>query len=386
MRASSLHETVQSLISKDGQVAVVEDENQLVVMDNAPRLELIRQTLRKVEPPRRQVRITALIYDVSLEDIERLGINWASSMKGAANAADAPSPLFSVDSVQAVPLAADAVHGAMTFMTTSDLFDLTAAVNALQTANDARLLADPNVVVLDREAANIRIVTEIPYQERTQTSEGGNIGTTALREAGITLDVTPRISADNTIRMEVTPTFSRLAGFTDSVDPQPIIDTREAKTVVRIRDGQTLIIGGLRQRSDLGTYNGIPYSTDIKLLNLGKFFRGRSTTLRESELLVFIRPEIVEYEYLGEPREATAYFTGRAILERLPVAEDDVTAIAMSPRMVTSGTIMATTPNFGQIPMKQSRAYCRATWYLRPFTRRPTSPKSNRCPPRVLVR
>ena len=176
IKASSLYETVQSLISKDGQVAVVEDENQLVVMDNALRLELIRQTLRKLDSPRRQVRITALIYDVSLEDIERLGINWASSMKGATNAADAPSPLFSVDSVQAVPLAADAVHGAMTFMTTSDLFDLTAAVNALQTANDARLLADPNVVVLDREAANIRIVTEIPYQERTQTSEGGNIG------------------------------------------------------------------------------------------------------------------------------------------------------------------------------------------------------------------
>ncbi|NQT40848.1 MAG: hypothetical protein HQ581_25355 [Planctomycetes bacterium] len=217
-------------------------------------------------------------------------------------------------------------------MNLSRHFDITAVVQALQEAQDSRLLANPNVTVLDHELAMMQIVTEIPYQQLTETQQGGNIGTTAFREAGIRLEVTPHIAADGTIRMEVSPSFSRLTGFTPGQQPQPIIDRREAKTVVRVADRQVLIIGGLRQRNDTGDFNGLPYLKDIKQFNLGALFRGRDTEVRESELVVFIMPEIVQTGHVGSCRENAALQYGQCLLDQVPIATGGRPAYRPVPR------------------------------------------------------
>jgi len=199
-------------------------------------------------------------------------------------------------------------------------FDITAVVQALQEAQDSRLLANPNVTVLDHEQALMSIITEIPYQELTETQQGGNIGTTNFRDAGIKLEVTPHVAADGTIRMEVNPSFSRLTGYTPGQNPSPVIDRREAKTVVRVTDRQVLVIGGLRQRNDTGKFNGLPYLKDIKTFNLGALFRGRDTEVRESELVVFIMPEIIPTTHVGSCREGVALQYGQCLLDQVPMA------------------------------------------------------------------
>jgi general secretion pathway protein D len=196
-------------------------------------------------------------------------------------------------------------------------------VQALKQLTNARLLADPTVTVIDREKASIQIVTEIPYQQLTQTGNGGNIGTTAFREAGVTLSVSPKIANDGTLQLDVTPTFSRLAGFTQGPLPAPIIDKREASTTVRVADGQTLVIGGLRQRSDTRERRGVPYLKDRKYV--GPLFRARNDTVRESELVVFITSEIVmPANDRSRPREWAAESRVRRELERIPVAPEMV--------------------------------------------------------------
>src|SRR6185295_12407826 len=100
-----------------------------------------------------------------------------------------------------------------TFMNLSKNFDITAVAQCMQGAKDARLLADPNALVLENEEAEFEKVSEIPYQQLTQTQQGGAIGTTAFKKAGITLHVRPKIASDGIIRMEVRPEFSRLTGF-----------------------------------------------------------------------------------------------------------------------------------------------------------------------------
>ena len=92
-----------------------------------------------------------------------------------------------VDSVTKVPFAAGAVGNTLTFMNLSKNFDITAVARCLQDAKDARLLADPNVAVLENEEAVLEKVSEIPYQQLTQTQQGGDIGTTAFKKVGITL-------------------------------------------------------------------------------------------------------------------------------------------------------------------------------------------------------
>ena len=139
---------------------------------------------------------------------------------------------------------------------------------------------------------SIQIVTEVPYQQLTQGIQGGTIGTTAFREAGVTLEVTPHIARDNTISMLVNPRFSVLSGFTKN-DEQPIIDRREAKTSVRVTNGETFVLGGLRQKTKIIDRSGIPGLQDIKTLKIGRLFQYKAETFRESELLVFITPEIV---------------------------------------------------------------------------------------------
>lgn len=317
--AKSLLEAIQSLISSDGRAAVVESENQVIVIDRPDNLRMIESMLQRLDVPKPQVRITALIYDIDLDDLESLGVNWSQAFKGRTNADGVSQNIFGIESALAIPTAAGDPTGVMTFQTLSGSFDLRAIVDLVREMDDSRLLADPNVVVVNREKASIEIVTEIPYQQLTQTSGGGNIGTTAFREAGVMLTVTPRIAADGTIEMDVVPSFSRLTGYSDGANPQPIIDRRETSTTVRVADGQILVIGGLRQRIDISNDNGIPYLKDLKYV--GKLFRYRRTQVRESELVVFLKTEILPCPTMAmDCRHTDAYEESTAKLDAVPFA------------------------------------------------------------------
>jgi general secretion pathway protein D len=314
-------QALTAVLSKDGRVGVMEQEDRIVVTDYTENLAMVEKVLARIDQPRPQVRITALIYDISLQDIEQLGLNWN---KIGYRSSDNSGFAVGIHPVAPVPLefetstAVAAVEGAtVAFGALSRHFDIHGVLLALQKANDARLLADPNVLVLENQEAVFKSVREIPIQQLTETQQGGNIGTTAFKEAGITLTVVPKIAYDGTICMDVSPEFSRLVGF-DS-NGQPIIDTRQAKSTLRVANRQTVVIGGLRQRDDIGEFNAIPYLGDMKLV--GRLFRARDTTVRESELVVFIMPEIVDCPTEMTPRQHCTTETVRCRLDQIPQAE-----------------------------------------------------------------
>jgi general secretion pathway protein D len=316
--AKTAEQALQAVLSKEGRVGVLEKEDRLLVTDYAENLAMVEKVLQRIDLPRPQVRITALIYDISLQDIERLGINWSPTVKTRIDAAGDPGTSLGAESVTAVPFPTGTVGNTLTFTNLSRNFDLTAIAMCLQGAKDARLLADPSVSVLENEEALFEKVSEIPYQQLTQTQQGGEIGTTAFKKAGITLHVRPKIAADGIIRMDVKPEVSRLTGFTPG-DNQPIIDTSSAQTVLTIANRQTVVIGGLRQRSDVGEFNGVPYLKDLK--GVGRLFRSRDIDVRESELVVFIMPEIISYADEPNCRQKTAAETIECRLDQVPEAE-----------------------------------------------------------------
>ena len=169
---------------------------------------------------------------------------------------------------------------------------------------------------MNHEEAKIEIVTEVPFQQLTEGGIVGSFGTTNFREAGVKMLVTPHIAEDETISLVVNPTFSVLTGFTEGDQAAPIIDRREAKTTVRVANLQTLVLGGLRQRTRTAEQNGIPGLKNIPYV--GKLFRWERLTARESELLVFITPELVCYDYSGTPREQCMGETLSQELEQTP--------------------------------------------------------------------
>lgn len=306
VKIATLQPAIENLITADGRVALIANEDQIMVADRREVMNVIEEAVLELDQPRPQVRIWALIYDCSLEDVSRLGVNWNSAVFGnTRTAAGNPRDQLMLNALTAAAPAAGAANGALTAMSIGRNVSLNAVINALQTSKDSKLLADPNVTVMNHEPAKIQIVTEVPYQQLTQGIQGGSIGTTAFREAGVTLEVTPHIARDNTISMIVNPRFSVLTGFTET-DEQPIIDRREAKTTVRITNGETFVLGGLRQKTKIIDRSGIPGLQDIKTLKIGKLFQYKSETFRESELLVFITPEVVPTVATPRPREDAA--------------------------------------------------------------------------------
>ena len=309
---------LQAVLSKEGRVAVLEKEDRLLVTDYAENMAMVEKVLERIDHPRPQVRIIAWLYDISLQDVEQLGFNWSPTFKGRFDAAGDPQTSLDVESVTTVPLATGAAGNTLTFTNLSKNIDLTAVAQCIQKAKDARLLSDPNIAVLDNEEAILEQVQEIPYQQLTQTQQGGDIGTTAFKKAGITLHVRPKISADGIIRMEVRPEVSRLTGFTPG-DNQPIIATSSASTTLTIANRQLVVIGGLRQRQDVGDFTGVPYLKDLRVV--GRLFRSRDTEVRESELIVFIMPEIIAYDDEPNCRQRQAADTIDCRLDQVPQAE-----------------------------------------------------------------
>jgi general secretion pathway protein D len=345
--AKDLEAPLQMILGS-GTLATIENENVIVVMGDAATHEKAKSMMLQLDRPRAQVRITGYIYDVDLSDVESLGVDWnAQMMSRAVDANGIPRNLGLSQSSLLVPnppnnatsiatgvantaadaattttttatsgAAAAATGGQFLFRTLNSNLELQTMIQALDQSDGSRLLADPHVTVVDRHKASIGIVTEIPVQQLTQTQQGGSIGTTSFRSAGITLDVTPRIASDGTIEMEVSPEFSSLSGFQAG---NPIIDTRRATTVVRVGHGQALVIGGLRSKTTVETVKGIPGLMNAKFI--GKLFRTHSTDVRESELVVFIMPEIVGYSG-GLEREMEALEVERRQLSRISTAVD----------------------------------------------------------------
>ena len=150
---------------------------------------------------------------------------------------------------------------------------------------------------------------------------GGAIGTTAFREVGVELEVTPHLaSRDDMIRMRLKPVFSVVTGEVQVAGvgvsyPQPVVDRREADTTLLVKDSQTVVLGGLRKKDVTHQINKVPLLGDIPLAGLLFQFKGESTVT--SELVVFITPRIVSRPVMSRP-EKKAYeeteFRGPAIV------------------------------------------------------------------------
>ncbi len=343
--AVEVAKAIELALGNGGSFATIESEETLLIVGTPEALRRVANICSQVDVPRSQVRITAYIYDVALGELERLGMDWSNQvMSQGVDSNGIPRNLVRNDGglltrANATPIvgnatplssttgsgsggstggtaAAAASGGQWVFRTLSSNFELNTVLQALDETKGAKLLADPHVTVVDRQTASIDIITKIPVQQLTQTQQGGSIGTTAFEEAGIKLDVTPRIANDGTVEMKVTPEFSALAGFNSNGNP--IIDARRASTVVRVANQHTLVLGGLRQKTAVETVKGIPGLMNMKFI--GALFRSHNTELRESELICFIQPEIVDNFTTGLHREEIALSQQKSVLGQIPLA------------------------------------------------------------------
>lgn len=307
--------SLTKFISDKGSLSSNPGTSNIIITDVEDKMKAIDQFMLEIDRMTPQILVEARIYDISSADQLDLGIEWFAGrntyVDADGNMHGPTDPFINSGFDSAIARTTKTSSGMLNFGILNESIDLEATFTAKQDEISAKLLANPRILVLDNETANIKIVSELPYQELTQTSGGGNIGTTSFKEVGVELEVTPHVARDGMIRLKLRPKFSVQ---TDSVAigmpgeggtitfPQPVVDTREAVTTALIQDGQVVVIGGLRKKDSITEVSKIPLLGDIPLA--GALFRFEGEKTVNSELVVFITPVVVKDSALS-PREQT---------------------------------------------------------------------------------
>ena len=314
---------LKQFISDQGAIAANPGTGNLIVTDTESRVKAIASFIEKIDRITPQILVEAKIYDVSSTDALDLGIEW---QVGSQTDFGLPSDnqLFGNDygtvgnivgGVLDTAIGSEFASG-ISQADTSGLFrvgvinnnhfQFDALVHAGQDDVRAKLLANPRVLVLDNEQAQIKIVEEIPYQELTESTDGGGVGTTAFRDVGVELRVTPHLTRDGLIHLRLNPKFSTQVGSVNVVSggdtiPQPVVATRETITTALIKDKETVVIGGLKKQDKLQQINKVPFLGDLPIL--GALFKYESESTVNSELVVFITPHIITQPTLSDEEQ-----------------------------------------------------------------------------------
>ncbi len=295
--AASTSMVLDKMVTENGRVIADTSTNSIILTDTPANFQMITDLIGTLDQRPDQVYIEVLMVDAVLSDDGELGTQWLARALREHHGGNLRQLDFETALGNVGTQALDA--GIMTLGILSGDFQLDGAIAAEVRSNNATILADPKVLVLNNETATIEIVTEFPFQEITQSTQGPPVASTEFKDIGTTLVVTPRITHENTLILRVRPQQSSIRGFTN--DGIPIEDSRRTETSVLLDDGQTVVIGGLRNIARTHTVTKVPWLGDIPLL--GTIFRNTVTSQSNTELLVFLTVHIVK----GIPPELTPY-------------------------------------------------------------------------------
>lgn len=282
-----------------------EANNAIVVTDSAMGLETTARLIRSLDRVPKQVVIEAKLVEVSLDSSFDMGVNWGySSMdsKGRyvgmndagntvkVNGVDVPFPSASDTGVQ---LRSKNIYGGLRLGRIGSNYILDIAIQAAAKKGKAKVLSDPKVATLNNKEATINITNQLPYDTAEVTTTNGISNTTyktTYVTTGIVLKVTPTINSDGRITMKINPVVSQPSAASGSV--APAVDTRSTDTNVIVRDGETIVIGGLIHDAQSDYVYKVPLFGDIPLI--GALFRKKSVSRTRMELLIFVTPKIME--------------------------------------------------------------------------------------------
>ncbi len=273
--------------SLDG-VTIIPDPNtnSLIVVTDPENLELIQQILNQLDKVPEQVMIETMIVEATLDKSLKFGVEWNYVQERAFGSAGVTGSATQDLGQQTNPLPQG-------FRYSLSGGNLTAFVNALQTDDKFQVLSTPRIFTSNNVEAEINISQSIPYVLSTREDNNGNLTFNyAFQDVGIVLNVIPQISANGYVTLDVVQTANDLQGFTDF--NAPIVNQRQAQTTVSVKDGETIILGGIMRNTVTSRVKKLPLLGDIPIL--GELFKSTSRQNTKTELLVFLTPRVVKNE------------------------------------------------------------------------------------------
>lgn len=265
------------------QVTVISDPNtnSIIVVTNPENADVIRQILGQLDKIPEQVMIETIIVEASLDKSSKFGVEWkfnqakAFGSQGVTGTAEQNFGLGRVGEGMRYSLGGGNL----------DLY-----LNAMEGDDSFKVLSTPRIFTSNNVQAEINISQRVPYVVSQREDANGNLTFNYdFEDVGIVLTVTPRITSNGYVTMDVTQTANDLQGFTDF--NAPIVNQREAQTTVAVKDGDTIILGGIMRNSVTTSVKKIPLLGDIPIF--GNLFKSTSKESSKTELLVFLRPRVV---------------------------------------------------------------------------------------------
>ncbi|MBN1510859.1 MAG: hypothetical protein JXB13_02500, partial [Phycisphaerae bacterium] len=284
--------------------AISDEGSNSVLLGVSPRFYSHYMTMiQQIDRPPPQVMIQVLVAEVTLTDTVGVGFEFAAQdLRFTENAVVGPNDTVQgsgFDAVGGTDLGAAAVAGSMggfSFSITGEDFNF--LFKALQSDGIVEILSRPTIFVANNSPGNIQIGDQVPIVQGTSTSDSGQISSTVnYQDTGIILNVTPHINPDGYVNLEVAPEISQLSPSTVQISEgfnAPIITKRSAETIVTVKDGETVVIGGLIQTNESETETKVPIVGDIP--GLGALFRSTTVESRRTELLIVLTVNVCRTE------------------------------------------------------------------------------------------
>jgi type IV pilus assembly protein PilQ len=294
-RAEELQTNMEKLLTKQGRLDIDKRTNTIIVKDVSGTVNEVLELIRSLDSQTRQVSIETRIVETSRTFLQELGVRWGGFVaqdtgvkfpaKVALTGRQGPTPVggsFAVDLPTITQPPALAIG--FSLISNSSVIDL--ELQALERNGRGRIISNPKVATLDNKEAIIESGDEVPF--KTESAETGP--KVEFKDAKIILKVTPHISPDDHILLEV-DVAKKEVDFSRTVEGNPTITSRQSKTSVLVKDGATVVIGGLFKHTTADTTEGVPGLSKIPYL--GWLFKTEQTRDDNEDLLFFITPRIV---------------------------------------------------------------------------------------------
>ncbi|MBU3912106.1 MAG: type IV pilus secretin PilQ [Candidatus Omnitrophica bacterium] len=317
--AEDVPAAIEEMLSERGSIKYDNRANLVIVTDIATNIYKIRQVIDKLDRRTQQVNIEAKIIEATLDKDDKLGINWTTLITATGSARPTTAPFHAgnyglhmypnadTSAPAGTSIGVFPSGGGTVFplalpsnftLGTLDFTQLQAVLQILKSKTNTKIISNPRITTLDNKEANIVVATtfSIPIYERNAST--GNIEITGYeeKELGVTLAVTPQVNPEGYIVVKLEPevsaflswdTFSTSGGTIQA----PRFSTRRASTEVMVKDGETIVIGGLIKENTIDTVVKVPILGDIPLLGL--IFKRKEKSVDTTDLLFFVTVNLV---------------------------------------------------------------------------------------------
>lgn len=338
----------QQRMERDVSVIAHEESNQLIISTSPRMKSSVLSIVESLDTPPAQVMIQVMIAEVTIDDRFEMGLEFAlQELRFSETAVPGGNGILQsshFDVVGGTDLgAAGSGLGGFSFTITGEDFNF--LVRALQSDSRLEVIQRPMIMCQDNQVANITVGQSVPIPQATGQNTGGTVQTNVVyQDVGVILKVEPNINPDGWVYLKVAPEISDIADSSIQVGPgvfAPIFTNRKAETFVAVKDGETVVIGGLITTSESESESKVPLLGDLPLI--GAAFRTTVRVKRKTELLLALTPRIVRtvedgYRMSIEERDKSGIITDEMkaspLFEKLritPQSEDEISSIEEFP-------------------------------------------------------